>query len=246
MVTTQSPLQHLAIIPDGNRRWAKKHAIAGQKKIYERGSDKTFEIIEAALKLGIPHVTFWASSYANLAERSKGFVDAMEEMYAEKFHEIAAHPLIHAHEVRIEIRGEWRDLLKPETAAALQEAIDTTAHYNKQMLTILVGYDGHHERGAAALAMLKDGMVGSISLPHGPLDAEQLLHSYAWTNHLPRVDLLIRTGAWEDPHNSAAFMSLLTGETQYAYPQVLWPDFSAGMLHEIIEDFTQRERRMGR
>jgi undecaprenyl diphosphate synthase len=244
--TTQPPVRHLAIIPDGNRRWAKKHAIAAQLKIYEHGSDKTFEILEEALGQYIPYVTLWASSYANLAKRPVGFVNAIEAIYARKFRELAKLKLVHDNQVRVEIYGSWRELLKPETAAALQESIDATASYNKQVLTILVGYDGHHERGAATLAMLNDALAGSVRVPQDIAAAENLLRSYAWTGQLPDVDLIIRTGAWEDPHNSAAFLSLLTGEAQYAFPPVLWPDLTTNMLNSILEDFAQRERRLGR
>lgn len=245
MEAARPVLQHLAIIPDGNRRWAKKHSIAGQKKIYEQGSDKTFEILEAALDMGIPHVTFWASSYTNLAGRPQQFVDAMEELYAQKFREMAKHPIIHRNKVRVEIKGQWHELLKPETSEALQSVIDATTHYDNQLLTILVGYDGHHERGAATLALMKDSMAGMVNLPSDAKAAETLLCNYAWTGHLPKVDLVIRTGAWDDPHNSAAFLSFLTGDSQYAYPQVLWPDFTALLFREILGDFAQRERRLG-
>lgn len=236
------PLQHLAIIPDGNRRWAKKHAVAAPSRIYDKGTDKTFEIIEAAFKLDIPYLTIWASSFSNLQNRAKGAVIALENMYEKKFRELAEHPLIHDKKVRIEILGEWRQLLKPVAIDAAQTAIDATKHYSERLLTILVGYDGHHERGAAVQALLAAAEKSPTELDA----AERLLRQHAWTGHLPDVDLIIRTGAWEDPHNSANFLGFLSGESQLAFPPVLWPDFSAGMLADIIANFTDRERRMGR
>jgi len=58
--------------------------------------------------------------------------------------------------------------------------------------------------------------------------------------------LIIRTGAWQDPHNSAGFMSLLVDEAQYSFPELLWPDFTSEILTGIINDFSARERRHGK
>ncbi len=237
-----SKLNHLAIIPDGNRRWARQHMIKAQQQIYKKGGDKVFEIVEAAFNQGVPTVSFWASSYANLVDRPKDFVSAMEDMYKKNFLELAEHPLIHNNQVRIEIQGEWRDLLAPDTIEAMQLAVDKTAHYKERLLSILAGYDGSRERGAAVKKLLQSTDNQS---PKDILAANKILRQSSWTGHLPDVDLVIRTGAWQDPHNSAGFLSLLTDETQFAFPNVLWPDFSAKYLAEIIEEFEARERRKG-
>ena len=57
---------------------------------------------------------------------------------------------------------------------------------------------------------------------------------------------MVRSGSWNDPHNSASFLSLISGDSQYAFPKVLWPDLTTDMLQRIIADFVQRERRLGR
>ncbi len=236
-----SKLNHLAIIPDGNRRWARQHMIKAQQQIYKKGGEKVFEIVEAAFNQGVPTVSFWASSYANLIDRPKDFVNAMEDMYKKNFLELAEHPLIHDNQVRIEIQGEWRNLLAPDTIEAMQSAIDKTAHYKERLLAILAGYDGDRERGAAIAKLLEsDGQH-----PKDFLAASDALKHASWTGHLPDVDLIVRTGAWQDPHNSAGFLSLLSSETQFAFPEVLWPDFSTDQLAEIVEGFRSRERRKG-
>lgn len=242
---TKQLVQHLAIIPDGNRRWAKKHAIGNPGKIYEKGTDKTFEIIDTAVRLDIPYLTIWASSYSNLRNRPTGSVNALEDMYEKKFRELATHPLIHNNQAHIEVIGEWRELLKPQTIAAAEEAMKATAQYTQRQLTILVGYDGRRERGAATLSLITENRTHLQPGSDAINEAEQLLRSYAWTGHLPDVDLIVRTGAWEDPHNSAGFLSFLSGESQLSFPTVLWPDFTGEMLTDIVEDFGNRERRLG-
>lgn len=246
-ITQRFSPNHLAIIPDGNRRWAKRHAISNPANMYRKGRDNAFAIVETAFRLGIDYVTFWGSSYTNLAQRQKLQVGAMEAMYVEEFVKLAELPLLHEHKINVVVCGERYTLLEPKTNTAIQKAIDATANYNEgRVLTILVGYDGQRERGAAVLKLLQEHATGNIDLPNTKAEADRLLRDQSWTNHLPDVDLLIRTGAWEDPHNSAAFLSLATPETQYAFPQVLWPDFTPELLSQIVEDFTNRERRMGR
>lgn len=243
---TSSTPNHIAIIPDGNRRWAKKHAIAAQRLIYEKGSDTLVPILEEAVKAGVPFMTFWASSYSNLQGRSRALVTSLEDMTAAKFTEMAAHPLIHQHEVRVEVRGEWLSLLKPETIQAIQSTVDATAHYKKHLLTVLIGYDGRRERGAAAISLLADAMLGKIKPQTDVEAAEKLLRQHAWTGHLPDVDLVIRTGAWEDPHNSTGFLGFLTNEARYAFPEVLWPDFTPALARQVLDVYGRFERRMGK
>jgi len=242
----QSSLQHIAFIPDGNRRWAKKHAVAAQKRIYEKGGDTTLDIIEAAFEADIPYVTFWASSHANLLSRAPGFVAALEEMTAQKFLDIAVHPLIHKKQVRVEVLGEWRGIMKPKTIQAVQTAIDATAHYDDRLLTVLIGYDGRRERGAAITALLHSFDHSAQAIPEDVLKANALLQRHSWTGHLPDVDLIVRSGAWQDPHNSAGFLSFLASESQLAFPEVLWPDFTPAILQTTLEDFASRERRKGK
>lgn len=210
--------------------------------MYEEGGRKIAEIAEAAFDKGVTHLSLWGSSFANLAARPKSLVGAIDKIYEQKFKELAEHPTIFKNNVKIEVIGEWRDMLGAKTIAAAQRAIDVTATHTKRFLYVLIGYDGRRERGAAVQQLLKD----QPEVPADVTEAEALLKARAWTGHLPQVDLIIRTGAWQDPHNSAAFLGFLTGESQFAFPKVLWPDFTANMLKAICDDFCGRERRHGR
>ena len=120
----------------------------------------------------------------------------------------------------------------------MEEAMATTAHRHTRELTLLIDYSGTRERTAAVHSILTDS-PSSVS-------TEQVLRSRSWTGHLPELDLIVRTGAWTDPHNSAGFMSLLADETQFSFPELLWPDFNGEYLVKIIEDFHSRERRHGK
>lgn len=229
---------HLAIIPDGNRRWAKQHGHTGYKKLYDKGFEGLTAITEAAFEQGVTHLSLWGSSHANIADRSADFFANIDRAFRDNILKLSENPAIEKYDVHIDIIGEWRDSLTQKTINVFDEAIAKTAHRKGRQLTILIDYSGTRERAAAVDSIVKN--------PDTSLSPEQLLRSRSWTGHLPNVDLIIRTGAWQDPHNSAGFMSLLVDETQLAFPELLWPDFTPATLNTIIDDFKTRERRHGK
>lgn len=234
-------LTHLALILDGNRRWAKQHGL-GEAAVYNQAGRNIGSILEAAYDLGIQCVSLWVGSYANLASRNPVLVKALDKVYADKFKELLTHPSVIAKQVKIEVIGEWRSLLSAAAKTAAQKAMQATAHHLGPKLVMLIGYDGTRERGAAVQSLLKS----QASVPKGPVEAEALLRRHSWSGHLPNVDLIIRTGVWQDPHNSAGFYGFLTGESQYSFPAVLWPDFTPAILRDICVDFSGRQRRYGK
>lgn len=230
---------HLAIIPDGNRRWAKKHGLIGYKKLYDKGFQGLADITETAFEQGVTHLSLWGSSHANIADRSSEFFSSIDRAFRDNVLKLSDNPAIAKYDVHINIIGEWRDSLTPKTVGVFEDAMRKTAHRSGRELTILIDYSGTRERTAAVHSILTDPHDDSIQ-------TDQLLRSRSWTGHLPDVDLIIRTGAWQDPHNSAGFMSLLVDEAQYSFPELLWPDFSPKLLTEIVSDFKARERRHGK
>lgn len=237
-----SPTFHVAIIPDGNRRWAKQHGITAYSKLYNQGTDRTLEVSEAAFASGVTHLSLWGSSYANIADRSGDFASSIDTLYRTSVHKFADHPFISTYDVKIQALGEWRDTLTAPTIEAISKAVDATSTRGTNILTLLLSYSGARERGAAIQSLLESGEV----TPSDVKTANALLRKHSWTNSLPPVDLIIRTGAWKDPHNSAGFLSLLTDESQLVFPELLWPDFTADHIRAILEEFNGRERRLGK
>lgn len=229
---------HLAIIPDGNRRWAKQHGLIGYKKLYDKGFEGLADITETAFELGVTHLSLWGSSHSNLTDRSAAFFKSIDQAFRENVEKLSDNPAIEKYDVHITIIGEWRDSLTPKTVAVFEDAMARTAHRKGRELTILIDYSGTRERTAAVSSIVEN--------PDTSTPPEQLLRSRSWTGHLPNIDLIIRTGAWQDPHNSAGFMSLLVDEAQLSFPELLWPDFSPSHLTTIVNDFQKRERRHGK
>ncbi len=229
---------HLAIIPDGNRRWAKQHGLKGYKSLYDKGFQGLTDITETAFELGVTHLSLWGGSHANIADRSTEFFTSIDRAFRDNVEKLADNPAIEAYDVHISIIGEWRHSLTPKTVEVFEDAMAKTAHRTGRELTILIDYSGTREREAAVASL--------VTRPDDSAAPARLLRERSWTGHLPDVDLAIRTGAWEDPHNSAGFLSLLMDETQLSFPEVLWPDFTPELLTRIISDFQKRERRRGK
>lgn len=241
-MSSPQQLTHLALILDGNRRWGKQRGVAEAGPLYKQAGDNIGPVLEAALEVGVQCVSLWVGSYSNLANRSPLLVKALDGVYGDKFEELLDHPSVKEKRVKIEVIGEWRDLLSAKTKASAERAIAETAHHDGPTLVMLIGYDGVRERGAAVQSLLNSG----AQAPADITEAEGLLRKHSWSGHLPNVDLIIRTGVWHDPHNSAGFYGFLTTESQYSFPPVLWPDFTPAMLRDICADFADRERRFGK
>ncbi len=237
-----TPTFHVAIIPDGNRRWAKQHGISAYSKLYKQGLSRTLEVTEAAFASGVTHVSLWGSSYANIADRSGDFSSSIDTLYRTGVHKFADHPLVSTYDVKIQVLGEWRDALTESTIKAIDKVVKDTSMRGTNILTILLSYSGSRERGAAIQSLIDSG----VDTPETIQSANTLLHEHSWTRSLPPVDLIIRTGAWQDPHNSAGFMSLLVDESQIVFPEMFWPDFTAEHMANILDDFKKRERRFGK
>jgi len=239
-------INHLAIIPDGNRRWARRERIFDKEKVYQKGMERIKETMEAVAEREIKFLTLWASSLVNLKERSGKFREVMNHLYVRKFNDLTNGQMVKEREVKIQVIGEWEDNLSKEAVDAIKNAIQVTAENEKRIFTILVGYDGKRERGAATVELISDITKNRLKSSQTIESAEIELKKRSWTKSLPKVDLLIRTGSWEDPHLSADFLTFLIGEAQLAFPQVFWPDFSKENLHKILLIYDKRERRFGK
>lgn len=229
---------HIAIIPDGNRRWARQNGIKGYKSLYDVAINQLVNITETAFDSGVTHLSLWGSSHANIADRSSDFLNGIDRSFRENIHRFSEHPVIEKYGIRINIIGEWRDSLTSKTIAAFDEAMQKTAHHVNRELTLLIDYSGTRERTAATQSILDN--------PNTSGTVDQLLRSRSWTGHLPDVDLIIRTGSWQDPHNSAGFFSFISDDAQLAFPEVYWPDFTPELFHSVFNDFLARDRRHGK
>ncbi len=237
-------LRHLALILDGNRRWGRQRGIAMSVDFYVSSGLLGLDIARTAFERGIEDLTIWIGSLSNLTDRSALEIKALNKAYQTFFSDEANLEFLEENQIKVDCFGRWRELLAPATVAAIENALRRTENYNSgKRLTVLIGYDGNDERGEALRHIMESNAKPNSETSR---DYANLLRQNSWTGHLPDVDLIIRTGCADDPHNSAGFLSLLVDHTQYAFLETLWPDFTPEMLNRVIDAFAERERRMGK
>jgi len=232
-------LNHIAIIPDGNRRWAERKGIPLNEG-HRIGVETTQKIFEKALELKIPYLTFWAFSHDNLIKRSQEEVNFLMKLITEEFKRLIADSRIHQNKVKVRILGRFKEILPPRTLRIVEKLIEKTERYDLFSLTFLLAYNGTDEMLAAIQEIIKFAGKRAIKV------SGDLIKDFLWTKDLPSVDLVIRTGCEGDPHNSAGFMMWHTAYSQYYFTKTLYPDFTTQEFEKAVKDFLKRERRLGK
>ncbi|MBI2587824.1 di-trans,poly-cis-decaprenylcistransferase [Candidatus Azambacteria bacterium] len=229
--------QHVAIIPDGNRRWAAKRGLQSWRG-HEEGARRFEELLDQALELGIRVVSFWGMSRDNIEKREPFEVRRLLSLLREKFRTLGHDPRIHKHEVSVRFLGAWRELFPPSLVSIMEETMTKTNAYGKRILNMLICYDGREEMMRAI-----DAIRALPVNPHPKPITAELVKNHLWTRDLPPVDLVIRTGG--DPHLSCGFMMWDVADAQLYFSEKLFPDFTAGEFRKAIADYGERTRRFG-
>lgn len=230
---------HIAIIPDGNRRWAKKHGIVAWRGI-EKGAERFEEVAAFLFDRNVPYVTFWAGSEDNLTKRSSIEVKFLVSLLRDVLLKITRSDDLVKNKVKFKVFGRWDALLaKNQGTAELKKIIheleEKTKKFQGKNLTFLFGYDGRQEM-VAAIEKIKTEAPKKVDY--------DTVSKALWTGMLPPVDLVIRTGG--EPHWSAGFMMWHTANAQMYFTEKLWPDFKKTEAKAALEDFSRRGRRFGK
>ena len=231
---------HVAIVPDGNRRWAKKKGLAPWRG-HLAGAKKTEEQVETAFEIGLKCLSWWGGSYDNLTKRDKVEINNLFRIYEKYFKKLTKSRQIHQNKVKVSVIGRWQEILPKSGIKAAEDLIEATKNYNERKLNFFIAYNGTHEMIEAINNIIKEGRKNSKL----KIDSDSL-RNYLWTKDLPAVDLLIRTGSYDDPHNSAGFMMWQTTNSQLYFPKGFYPDFGKKEFIKAIKEFQRRERRLGK
>jgi undecaprenyl diphosphate synthase len=225
--------QHIAIIPDGNRRWAKQRNLDPWKG-HEVGSNRFTEIAEAGFTSGVAYMTFYAASEDNLRKRPQIEVAELLRLMRQYLATPDAVDKFVQQQVRVRVLGRWPELIPSILHEGIHRLEKETSEFSKHNLTFLLGYDGQSEMLAA---------LNHLVVTKQAIDAATL-RAALWTADLPPVDLVIRTGG--EPHWSAGFMMWHVANSQLYFTDTLWPDFDSKELQKALDDFKNRERRLGK
>ena len=233
-MSTENLPKHIAITPDGNRRWAKKRGLKpwiGHRVAFNKNFE---EIVEAAVDLKISYLSFWIASQDNLKKRPKAEVKFLLNLFKERFAELAVNEKIHKNQVKINAIGEWKSQLSEDVKTPIKQALEATKNYNKFYLNFFIAYSGVDEMFRAVKKIKKQD-----NLKITP----ETIKKNLLTKDLPPVDLLIRTGG--EAHLSSGFMMWDIADAELYFSKKLSPDFTADDFRDAVKDYSARRRRLG-
>ncbi len=226
---------HIAIIMDGNGRWAKSQ---GMMRVFghENGTKSVKTTIKASVRLGVKYLTLYAFSTENW-NRPKLEVNALMRLLVKSLK--AELPLFHKEKVRLNVIGEMESL--PDKAKRqLNAAMEETAGYSEMTLTLALSY-GSRQELVKTFQDIADKVKNNLISPH--LITEEVIKEHLYTKSMPDVDLLIRTSGEQRISN---FLLWQIAYAELYFLPVLWPDFTPEHLYEAILNYQQRERRFGK
>jgi undecaprenyl diphosphate synthase len=226
--------RHIAIIMDGNGRWAEKHTL-GRISGHRQGAKSVKITVRVCRELGIQYLTLYAFSVENWL-RPREEVDALMELLQEYLRSEIKEMM--KHDIRLTVIGNI-GALKDPVRRILNEAMEKTAHNRGMVLNLALSYGGRDEIVEAVKGIVEDSRDGKIK----PCNiTKELFSRYLYTGEIPDPDLLIRTSG---EYRLSNFLLWQTAYTELYFTDVLWPDFRRKHLMEAISDFQRRERRFG-
>ncbi|HKT19388.1 MAG TPA: isoprenyl transferase [Stellaceae bacterium] len=228
------PPAHVAIIMDGNGRWAKARGLP-RIQGHRRGAEAVRRTVTAAAELGIAYLTLFGFSSENWKRPSDEVDDLMALLRVYLRGEIAE---LHRQGVRVRVIGE-RKRLAPDIVTLIANAEQLTQDNSRLNLTVALSYGGRHDIVQAARRLAAEVKAGRLA-PEAIDEAQFAAHLY--TAGIPDPDLLIRTSGEQRISN---FLLWQTAYTELVFVDTLWPDFGASDLETAVRVFHGRDRRYG-
>ena len=228
------PPRHVAIIMDGNGRWATARGlprVAGHR----RGAEAVRRTVTAATELGIEYLTLFGFSSENWKRPLQEVDDLMGLLRHYLRGEIAE---LHRNGVRLRVIGR-RERLPVDIVTLITNSEELTRNNTRLQLTVALSYGGRDEIASAARQIADAVRAGHLA-PEA-ID-EACFARHLFTSALPDPDLLIRTSGEQRISN---FLLWQTAYSEFVFTETLWPDFSKQDLEQAVEDFNGRERRYG-
>jgi undecaprenyl diphosphate synthase len=234
-IHTDNLPKHVAIIMDGNGRWAKQKGLL-RTLGHENGTKSVKTTVETCAKLGIENLTLYAFSTENW-NRPKLEVDTLMKLLVRSLkNELKT---LQDNNIRLNSIGNLSKLPAP-IRKELQEVIDKTKTNSRMTLTLALSY-GSREELINVVKNISNKVKNNI-ISIDTID-ESIINQHLYTHNLPDVDLLIRTSG---EHRISNFLLWQIAYSELFFTEVLWPDFTEENLYEAIISYQKRERRFGK
>ena len=227
--------KHIAIIMDGNGRWAEEK---GEDRLYGhfQGVESVRNIVEGCAELGVEYLTLYAFSTENW-DRPQPEVDGLMALLVDTVHKEV--PILNKNKIRLYMIGDM-NMLPKFAQHAMQEALDMTSHNTGMNLIMALSYSSRWELVNAAKNIGLDVKAGKID----PENIDQnTLQQYLSTSKFPDPELMIRTSG---EYRISNFLLYQLAYAELYFTNTRWPDFRKKNLYEAIIDFQARERRFGK
>jgi undecaprenyl diphosphate synthase len=223
-------LNHVAIIPDGNRRWAAMHNLPALEG-HREGAERMHQVVDNLMQLGVKYLTVWGFSNDNWkrTDDEVGSLFSLLRLWIER-----DTPWLNENGVRLKHIGRLHEL--PQSLQqAINLAVCLTAYNTGMTLNLAFNYTGRAEIVDAVCRLIADGVPCEL------VD-EAMISRYLYTDGVPDVDLVIRTG---DELRLSNFMLWQVAYAEYYFSPVFWPDFDKVELEKALASYSRRDRRLG-
>ena len=221
---------HVAIIMDGNGRWANERGLT-RLEGHEAGTENIRRILRAAAEMGVRYLTFWAFSTENWRRPEEEVAGLMAILGRALISETEE---LHRQGAQLRHIGDL-SALDPQLQESVNEAMALTAHNDRIVLTIAFNYGGRQELLHAVKGMLRDGIDPEAV-------TEETFARYLYMPDLPDADLIIRTSG---EYRLSNFLLWQGAYSELYFSPKFWPDFTPDDLAAALDDFAHRERRFG-
>jgi tritrans,polycis-undecaprenyl-diphosphate synthase [geranylgeranyl-diphosphate specific] len=230
--------EHIAIILDGNRRWASENVLNPWLG-HEKGAEKVEELLDWCLKLDVKSVTLYAFSTENF-RRTPDEVEEIMRIAGERFRDLLTDERIRRSKVRVKVLGRV-NLLPEELQQLIGEVEKSTEAYSEHFLNFAFAYGGRAEIVDAARKIAEQVQEGKLNPEK--VD-EKTFEQYLYTSHMPQQDpdLIIRTSGEE---RLSGFLLWQSAYSELCFLDVYWPDFRLIDLLRAVRTFQKRKRRFG-
>lgn len=232
--------RHVAVIPDGNRRWA-RYLGMDPKEGHTYGYERLKDVLDWLWDLNVRAVTIYSTSYENCVKRSKNELDHLFSLLRRGVEELVTKGEIDRRRIRVKFFGRL-DIVPDDLRELMKELEDYSAKYSERYLNVAVCYGGRQEIVDAVKRLVRDAVEGKLD---GEID-EEVFREYLYTSHLSdgleQPDLVIRTSGEMRISN---FLLWQIAYSELYFCEVYWPEFRRIDLWRAIRSFQRRERRFG-
>jgi len=222
---------HIAIIPDGNRRWAKKKGISTRKG-YAIGIQKFGDVLKWCKENNVKMLSMWAFSTDNF-KRDSSEIKTLFELFKENLKKALNSDERNKYDLRVRFLGRTH-LFPKEIQKMIEKAEETTSKNKEYQLNLLLGYGGREELVDAVNEIIDEG-VEKVD--------EKTIGNHLYSRDIPDPDLVIRTSGEQ---RLSGLMPWQTSYSEFYFCKKLWPDFSKKDFKEALDEYARRKRRFGK